>query len=108
MVAGSAPGTARGATTRGYDGAATLARVSGRRTPQPRRPTTQSPSRRAPPPRTAAPGKGRERPASPADYYGILGLRSDATLTDAKKAYRKPARQHHPDRNNADPGAIDR
>lgn len=46
--------------------------------------------------------------ASTADYYGILGLRSDATLADVKKAYRKLARQHHPDRNNADPGAIDR
>ena len=46
--------------------------------------------------------------ASTADYYAILGLTSDATLTDVKKAYRKLARQHHPDRNDADPGAIDR
>ena len=46
--------------------------------------------------------------ASSADYYGILGLRSDATLADVKKAYRKLARQHHPDHNNADPRAIDR
>jgi curved DNA-binding protein CbpA len=46
--------------------------------------------------------------ASTADYYGILGLTSDATLADVKKAYRKLARQHHPDRNNADSGAIDR
>jgi hypothetical protein len=46
--------------------------------------------------------------SSTADYYGILGLTSDATLADVKKAYRKLARQHHPDRNNADPGAIDR
>jgi hypothetical protein len=46
--------------------------------------------------------------ASTADYYSILGLRSDATLADVKKAYRKLARQHHPDRNNADPGAIGR
>jgi len=46
--------------------------------------------------------------ASTADYYGILGLTSDATLADVKKAYRKLARQHHPDRNNADPGALDR
>ena len=41
--------------------------------------------------------------ASTADYYGILGLTSDATLADVKKAYRKLARQHHPDRNNAVP-----
>ena len=46
--------------------------------------------------------------ASIADYHGILGLTPDATLADVKKAYRKLARQHHPDRNNADPGAIDR
>ena len=46
--------------------------------------------------------------ASIADYYGILGLTPDATLADVKKAYRKLARQHHPDRNNADPGAIHR
>jgi curved DNA-binding protein CbpA len=46
--------------------------------------------------------------ASTADYYGDLGLTSDATLADVKKAYRKLARQHHPDRNNADPGATDR
>ena len=46
--------------------------------------------------------------ASTADYYGILGLTPDATLADVKKAYRKLARQHHPDRNNADPRAIDR
>jgi DnaJ-class molecular chaperone len=46
--------------------------------------------------------------ASTTGYYGILGLTSDATLADVKKAYRKLARQHHPDRNHADPGAIDR
>ena len=46
--------------------------------------------------------------SSTADYYGILGLTSDATLAEVKKAYRKLARQHHPDRNNADPRAIDR
>jgi curved DNA-binding protein CbpA len=46
--------------------------------------------------------------ASAADCYGILGLTSDATLADVKKAYRKLARQHNPDRDNADPGVIDR
>ena len=46
--------------------------------------------------------------ASTADHYAILGLTSSATLADVKKAYRKLARQHHPDRNNADPGAINR
>src|SRR5262249_5280084 len=67
-----------------------------------------NPSRRRPgqPRSTAASRKGRDMTASTADYYGILGLRSDATLTDVKKAYRKLARQHHPDRNNAHPGAT--
>jgi DnaJ domain len=46
--------------------------------------------------------------ASTAEAYGILGLTPGATLADVKKAYRKLARQHHPDRNNADPRAIDR
>jgi curved DNA-binding protein CbpA len=46
--------------------------------------------------------------ASTPAYYAILGLTSDATLADVKKAYRQLARQHHPDRNNADPAAIDR
>ena len=32
--------------------------------------------------------------ASTAEAYGILGLTSDATLADVKKAYRKLARQH--------------
>src|SRR5262249_57656447 len=69
-----------------------------------------NPSRRRPgqPCSTAASRKGRDMTASTADYYGILGLRSDATLADVKKAYRKLARQHHPDRNNADPSTIHR
>jgi curved DNA-binding protein CbpA len=49
--------------------------------------------------------------ASTADYYGILGLTSDATLADVKKAYRRLARQHHPDRSRKGPlrlPAVDR
>jgi curved DNA-binding protein CbpA len=42
------------------------------------------------------------------DYYGILGLTPDATLADLKKAYRRLARQHHPDRNNGDPAAAEK
>jgi hypothetical protein len=40
------------------------------------------------------------------DYYQVLGLSSDATVEDIKKAYRSKARQYHPDINNA-PDAKD-
>ena len=36
------------------------------------------------------------------DYYKILGVNKDATTEDIKKAYRKLARQHHPDLNPND------
>jgi curved DNA-binding protein CbpA len=35
------------------------------------------------------------------DLYEQLGLRSDATLADIKKAFRQKAAQYHPDRNSA-------
>ncbi len=35
------------------------------------------------------------------DLYEHLGLRSDATLVDIKKAFRQKAAQYHPDRNAA-------
>jgi curved DNA-binding protein CbpA len=42
------------------------------------------------------------------DYYALLGITSDATLTDIKRAYRKLARKCHPDRNHGDPDAAAR
>ncbi len=36
------------------------------------------------------------------DYYKTLGVKRDASTADIRKAYRKMARQHHPDRNPGD------
>ncbi len=38
------------------------------------------------------------------EHYAALGLKSDATLADIKKAFRQKASQFHPDR-NSDPDA---
>jgi DnaJ family protein C protein 7 len=42
------------------------------------------------------------------DYYKILGIEKDATEQEIKKAYRKLAIIHHPDKNPDDEGAADR
>ncbi|EAP98359.1 DnaJ protein [Janibacter sp. HTCC2649] len=39
------------------------------------------------------------------DFYAILGVSKDADATAIKKAYRKLARTHHPDKNPGDAGA---
>ncbi|RFO97903.1 molecular chaperone DnaJ [Rhodoferax lacus] len=40
------------------------------------------------------------------DHYTALGLGSDATLADIKKAFRQKASQFHPDRNSASDAAA--
>jgi molecular chaperone DnaJ len=41
----------------------------------------------------------------PSDYYDVLGVDSDASQDEIKKAYRKKAMEYHPDRNPDDPEA---
>lgn len=42
------------------------------------------------------------------DYYEVLGLSRDCTLTDIKREYRNLARKYHPDVNNGDPNAEEK
>lgn len=51
---------------------------------------------------------GRGVPVSKRDYYEVLGVSKNAGTDEVKKAYRKLARQYHPDVNREDPNASEK
>src|SRR3989454_17591 len=46
--------------------------------------------------------------AAQRDYYQVVGVAETATTDEIKKAFRRLAKQHHPDRNPNNPQAAER
>jgi curved DNA-binding protein len=46
--------------------------------------------------------------ASYKDYYDVLGVKKDASQDEIRRAFRKAAAKHHPDKNPGDAGAEER
>ena len=44
----------------------------------------------------------------PSDYYDVLGVARDASEAEVKKAFRRLARELHPDVNDHDPEAEEK